>query len=163
MIEFAVLDCRDATHGEVYNFVRLVQCGGAVDEHHVRQGVRRKGAKMVFAKIDGIVVGVAALKVPLKSYRDGIESEAKSGHPIPQRLYPFELGYVSVSQRYGGQGIGKALVEKVMEISNGHGLFATTSHPAMKEKILPSAGFSSVGTSWANDQNERLHLFTFTA
>lgn len=161
MNQYGVLDGCDATQGELDDFVRLVQQGGAVDEHHVRQGISRKGAKMVLARFEEIVIGVAALKVPLKSYRNGIESEAKSGYPIPQNLYPFELGYVAVSQHHGRQGIGGALVNKVLELSDGSGLFATTSHSAMKDSLLPDAGFKPVGTSWANDQNEKLHLFIF--
>lgn len=163
MIEFTVIDGPEATHDDVEDFVRLVQQGGAVDEYYVRQGIRRHGTKAVFARIDGTIVGVAALKIPLKGYRKGIESEAKAGHPIPQDMYPFELGYVAVSHNHGGRGIGKSLVERVLALSNGQGLFATTSHPAMKDKLLPDAGFALVGTSWANEQSERLHLFTFTA
>ena len=163
MIEYFVLDGTDATQYELNDFLGLVQQGGAVDEHHVRQGIRRKGAKMVLARIEESVVGVAALKVPLKSYRNGIASEAKSGHLIPEDLYPFELGYVAVSQQHEGQGIGRDLVDKILEVSSGMGLFATTSHLAMKDTLLPSAGFESVGTSWANDQNEILHLFIFSA
>jgi GNAT superfamily N-acetyltransferase len=94
-----------------------VQEGSAVDGHFVRQGIRRKGAKMLLARIDGIVVGVAALKVPLKGYRNEIERKAKAGHPIPQALYPFELGYVVVSQHHEGQGIGRELVGKVLELA----------------------------------------------
>ena len=163
MIEYAVLDGRDAEQGILDDFVRLVQEGGAINEHYVRDGIRRKGTKMVLARIEEIIVGVAALKVPLKVYRNGIESEAKSGHEISQELYPFELGYVAVSEHHRGDGIGKALVNKVVELSDGHGLFATTSHPAMKESLLPGAGFKPVGTSWANDQNELLQLFIFSA
>ena len=116
---------------------------------------------MVMAITKHAVVGVAALKVPLKSYRDGIESEAKSGYLIPEDKYPFELGYVAVSADHGGKGIGKALVNNVLELADGHGLFATTSHPAMKKSILPTAGLKPVGTSWLNPQNSLLQLFIF--
>jgi GNAT superfamily N-acetyltransferase len=163
MIDYAILTSHDATQGEFDDFVRLVRQGGAVDEHYVRQGIQRKGAKIVLARIERIVVGVAALKVPSKRYRNGIESGMKSGHPIPQNEYPYELGYVAVSQLYGGLGIGKVLVAKVLELSDGQGLFATTSHPAMKDNLLPDAGFEPVGTSWANDQNKMLRLFTINA
>jgi hypothetical protein len=113
MTEFTVLDGREATLDEIEDFVRLVQQGGAVDGGYVRLGVRRQGAKMVFAKIDGTVVGVAALKVPLKIYRNGLESEAKSGHPLPQGVYPFELGYVTVRNNFGGRGaLGKLWLER---------------------------------------------------
>ena len=163
MIEYAVLGSQDATQRDVDSFVRLVREGEAVGEHYVRQGIQRKGAKMVLARIEDQVVEVAALKVPLKTYRDGIASAAKSGHPIPEDKYPFELGYVAVHTDHEGKGIGHALVASVIALSGGHGLFATTSHPAMKKSILPRAGFQPVGTSWANAQNESLQLFIFGA
>lgn len=163
MIEFAVLGSPDSTQQDIDDFVRLVREGEAVAEHYVRQGIRRKGAKMVLARIEGQVVGVAALKIPLKTYRDGIASAAKSGHPIPEGKYPFELGYVAVRADQQGKGIGNALVASVMDLSGGHGLFATTSHPAMKKSILPRAGFQPVGTPWVNVQNESLQLFIFGA
>lgn len=161
MIEYAVFDGGDAEQVLVDEFVRLVQEGGAVDENFVRNGIRRQGARMVVASIDDKVVGVAARKVPLERYRSGIESETKAGYAIPQELYPFELGYVVVPKRHRGQGIGEALVNRVLQISDGHGLFATTGHLAMKDHLLPRAGFELVGTSWKNDQNEDLHLFVF--
>jgi len=161
MIQYAVLDGCDAKQGVLDDFVRLVQEGAAVNEHYVRQGIQRKGTKMILARVEDVVVGVAALKVPLKSYRNGIGSDDKSGYAIPQDLYPFELGYVAVPEHHGGRGIGRTLVNKVLELSDGHGLFATTSHPAMKESLLPGAGFEPVGNSWANDRNELLHLFIF--
>jgi GNAT superfamily N-acetyltransferase len=163
MTEFTVLDGPDAKPDEVADFVRLVQQGGAVDENYVRQGIERQGAKIVLAIIDGTVVGVAALKVPLDIYRKGLESEAKSGHLISQNSYPYELGYVAVSQGHEGRGIGKALMDQVLALSEGNGLFATTSDPAMRKSLLPRAGFALVGASWKNKQNEWLQLFTRAA
>ena len=159
MIKYIFLNSLDATQRDMEDFIRLVRKGEAVAEHYVRNGIERKGAKMVLAKLDDTLVGVAALKVPLKTYRNRIESEAKSGHSIPEVKYPFELGYVAVDADHGGRGTGKQLVDSVLYLSGGRGLFATTSHPAMKKNILPSAGFQPVGTSWANDQNEPLQLF----
>ena len=159
MTDYTALDGKDAGPHEVCEFVRLVTHGGAVKERYVRQGIARDGAKLVFARIDNTVVGVAALKVPAENYRSGIELSAKSGHPLPADQYPFELGYVAVPEAYSGRGIAGALIEKVIELSAGHSLFATTSSPAMMNALLPRAGFKQVGTSWFNDDEERLHLY----
>lgn len=159
MIEFIVSDGRSAPPSEIETFVHMVGAGGAVDECHVRRGIRRDGAKLVLARIDNEIIGVAALKIPIASYRNGIESKDKSGYPLPLAQIPFELGYVAVSQAYGGRGIASMLIDKVIEQSDWHGLFATTSHAAMKETLLPRAGFERVGTSWLSGENERLHLF----
>ena len=159
MIDYTALDGKHAAPSDVDEFVRLVAYGGAVKEHYVRQGTSRDGAKLVFARIEDTVVGVAALKVPGVNYRGGIERSSKSGHPLPADEYPFELGYVAVPEAYSGRGIAGTLIEKVIELSDGHGLFATTSTPAMMKALLPRAGFKQVGTSWLNDDNERLHLY----
>ena len=137
----------------------MVRAGGAVDEGYVRQGIQRDGAKLVFARIDNEGIGVAALKIPSANYRNGIQRKFKSGYPLPLAQFPFELGYVAVAEAYSGRGIAGTLIDKVVEQSDCHGLFATTSHAAMKETLLPRAGFERVGTSWLNGENERLHLF----
>ena len=91
--------------------------------------------------------------------RNGIEHNAKSGHPLPADQYPYELGYVAVSNAHGGRGIASTLITKVVALADGNGLFATTFNPAMREVLLPRAGFERVGTSWLNDDKERLRLY----
>lgn len=159
MIEFVVSDGPSAHPSEIETFVRVVRAGGAVDERYVRRGIRRHGAKLVLARIDNEVIGVAALKIPMASYRNGIEGKDKSGYPLAPAQFHFELGYVAVSQGYGGRGVAGKLIDKVIEQSDWQGLFATTSHAAMKDTLLPRAGFERVGASWLNRENERLHLF----
>ncbi|MAN65311.1 GNAT family N-acetyltransferase [uncultured Hyphomonas sp.] len=159
MFDYTALDGKDATPSDVNQFVRLVTHGGAVKEHFVRQGVRHDGAKLVFARSEEITVGVAALKVPVMTYRNGIAHASKSGHPLPADQYPFELGYVAVSEAHGQRGIASTLISQVIELAKGSGLFATTSNPAMMGTLLPRAGFKRVGTSWLNDDDEQLHLY----
>lgn len=159
MIVYITVNSEDATQRHKDDFIRLVIKGGAVRERYVRSGIERPGVKMVFAKCEDKVVGVAALKVPLGDYRHRIESEAKSGHSIPKENYPYELGYLTVDPESGRGGVGTKLVKKVLNLSGGRGLFATSSHPAMAKKILPSVGFKPMGTSWRNDRNETLQLF----
>ncbi len=159
MVRYDVVDGPGAQPSEIEMFARVVQTGGAVDERYVRLGLRRDGAKLLMARIANEVVGVSALKIPLQTYRAGIESKEKSGYPLPLAQFPYELGYVAVSPDFGGRGIATTLIEKVIEQSDGSGLFATTSNAAMKDTLLPRAGFKRVGASWLNGENERLHLF----
>ena len=157
-VEHKVLDCADASCSETEEFVRLVIDGGAVkEENFVREGLMRKGTKIVFAKIGDRIVGAAARKVPSEGYRTGIEGQAKSGQPLPVDVYPFELGYVTVVPEHRGRGIAKGLVEQVLGLAEGKGMFATTSDSAMQE-ILSRSGFFSVGNSWTNDSQQELHL-----
>ncbi|MEM7069036.1 MAG: GNAT family N-acetyltransferase [Pseudomonadota bacterium] len=158
MLQFEIINGPDLSDSDLVTFVKLVGQGGAVNEKFVKRGLKRIGAKAVFAKVNGSTVAVAALKVPLDSYRQGLEEAAKSGYPIPEKLYPFELGYVSVSPVYQRQGIAEKLVEQILNLSNNKGMFATTSNPGMKHKILPRLGFRAVGNTWENDQQVQLQL-----
>ena len=105
------------------NFVNLVRSGGAVDEHFVRTGIKRPGVRIVFAEIDGKIVGVAALKKPADQYRSGLEGACKANHPLPIADYLYELGYVSVSPDHGKRGVGKRLVENVLGLAKERCVF----------------------------------------
>lgn len=137
-----------ATEQEKAKFIDLVKSRGAVEEKFVREGIERTGAMMVFALIENDVAGVSALKIPLPNYRDGLGRNVKSGYQIQEHRFPYELGYVAVAKEYERNGLGSLLVERVLKLSNGKGIFATTSNPAMIDTILPRAGFQRVGASW---------------
>ena len=150
----AFLTCgpQEATPQEKSKFVGLVNSREAVAERFVRAGIERQGAKMVFAFFGEKLVGVSALKMPLNSYRMSIGGAAKSGFRLPLNRFPFELGYVAVAAAYERKGLGRQLVAQAVALSGGSGLFATTSNPAMFEKILPQFGFYAVGKAWASDR-----------
>ena len=154
----------EATLNERETFTRLVQSREAVDGKFVQRGIERPGVKIVFATIGVEVGGVAALKVPTGSYRSRIGERAKAGFLLPEKLFPFELGYVAVAPNFEGKGLAKQLVEKVVSLSDGKGLFATSSNPVMVEHILPKYGFIRVGSPWTGTRssesigNYTLHL-----
>ncbi|WP_339113786.1 GNAT family N-acetyltransferase [Thioclava sp. GXIMD2076] len=158
MIKYRTLIGANAAQEEIDTFVELVASGGAVDEVYVRMGVVRLGAQIAFAEVAGQTVGVAALKVPLHEYRIGLQGTNKANYSLTEQEYPYELGYVSVSPEHAGKGIAKALVAEVMRLAGGNGIFATTSHPTMKEGILPSFQFVPVGKTWKNLSGDTLIL-----
>jgi GNAT superfamily N-acetyltransferase len=163
MIKYRDLRSEDLDDNEVETFVRLVSSGGAVNEYFVRQGVKRPGSRFVFAELDGRTVGVAALKIPSNEYRSGLQGATKANVSIPQKDYPFELGYVSVSSEHSGHGIARTMIERVLSLSDGKGIFATTSHPAMKEGLLPSFDFLLFGDAWVNEAGDSLNLLLRTS
>ena len=93
----------------------------------------------------GIIVGIAALKVPARSYRNRIGQ--KTGYDISESLYPFELGYVVVEASARKQGLSHQLVEAAIRQAIPEGLFATTSCPAMRS-VLPRFAFKKVGNDY---------------
>ncbi|TQS73282.1 GNAT family N-acetyltransferase [Rhodobacteraceae bacterium] len=159
MIQYRTLIGATATEEELDTFVELVGSGGAVDEKYVRRGAVRPDAQIIFAEVDGLTVGVAALKVPLVGYRSGLQESAKAGYWLSKSEYPYELGYVSVLPKHSGQGIAKALVAEVLRLAAGNGVFATTSNPTMKKGVLPSFKFVPVGKAWKNGSGDVLSLF----
>jgi len=79
------------SEGERVLFSALVRQGGEVGENTLATNL--KAAKvLVFGKIAGEVLGIAALKRPQASYRNRIGG--KAGVEIGPAGYPYELGYV---------------------------------------------------------------------
>jgi GNAT superfamily N-acetyltransferase len=143
-----------ATEKEKDTFVKLVKSRGAVNEEYVRNGVEREGTVMVFLKLGEEVVGVAALKVPSDEYRSGLGLKTKSGHPVLKEKFPYELGYVAVSEKHEGKGWGRLLAQVVVRLAEGDDLFATTSNPTMLLYVLPHLGFKWVGNTWESKQTD---------
>jgi len=139
----------DASEHERSKFVRLVSAGGAVKERYITDGIKRQKAKMVFLTVEGKILGVAALKVPGSGYRRGIESPQKANFLLPEKDYPYELGYVAVEKEECG--FGKRLTKKVVELAGDCGMFATTSSEAVLKGILPRFGFKQVGNEWSGN------------
>ena len=153
-LEYVVRCGPKLTPSDFDDFVRLVKRGGAVKGEYVRCGLKRPETKAVLAKVSGQVVGVSALKVPKATYRCRIED--KSGEKMPEHIFKFELGYVSVKKDIQHNGLGKELAKKVIDLSDS-GLFSTTSNAYM-ERILCELGFVRTGKSWKSDDDECLHL-----
>lgn len=158
MTKYRDIKGEDATQDEVETIVKLVSLGGAVDEYYVRQGVNRPGARVVFAEVNGETVGVAALKIPSVEYRSGLQGSTKAEFSLPSKDYPYELGYISVLPDHGGRGIARRMIEIVLGLSEGKGFFATTSHPAMRDGLLPSFDFRLAGNAWENKSAVILNL-----
>lgn len=141
---------------ERIQFSKLVAEGGAVSEDYVNRGIQRPGVRLVIARHAKLIVGVAALKVPKRDYRESIE--AKSGIPITGKDFPFELGYVSVAQEHGGRGVGGVLCDFVVRLIGDKGALATTGTPQMLTSILPRFGFRWVGATWKGVPNKKTGL-----
>lgn len=107
---------------EQRRFRMLVEAGGEVDTVVLRQNVE-SAKSLVFARSEGRLLGVAALKVPQPSYRKKIEQS--SGFSLQSDLYPFELGYVFVQEAARGNGLAHKLVATAVRQARGTQVFAT--------------------------------------
>ncbi|MFZ5558554.1 MAG: hypothetical protein ACOZDY_17870 [Pseudomonadota bacterium] len=94
MPELIVKSPAEFSNLEIGYFIACVRAGGEVSIQGLVERIRNAAA-LVFAKIDGGLVGVAALKRPLASYRRSVSS--RCGIPLSAAEFPFELGWALVA------------------------------------------------------------------
>lgn len=138
-------------------FVELIRGGGTIPADLATIEKRLLNAKaLAYLQRGGTIVGVAALKIPAKSYRARIGESAD--FPIPEEDYPYELGYVVVDASMQGQNLSSELVKAIVTLAAGKRLLSTTSSAAM-HKVLPRAGFVKSGREYKNGNGEALTLY----
>ena len=152
MPELIVKSPADCTNIEIGAFAAFVRAGGEVSIQGLTERIR-SAAALVFARIDGLVVGVAALKQPQASYRRRVGSE--SGAPISAAELPYELGWVYVSPGSRGKGYSLCLSQAALAESKGAGVFATSRTDNIPmHRSLANAGFVATGNSFASGRGK---------
>jgi RimJ/RimL family protein N-acetyltransferase len=150
----------DCTADELKLFCRLVCEVGMVEEAGLDDLVKQAKA-LGFLRLGEEVVGIAGLKRPRDAYRERVFADAKSNHLAAE--FPYELGWVFVSEKVRGKGHSTALVAAVMEEAGQENVFATTeaSNTAMQCTLL-RFGFDEAGeylSARADRPERRLLLF----
>ena len=142
----------DCSNIEIGAFVAFVRAGGEVSMQGLPERIRGSAA-LVFARVDGLVVGVAALKRPQLSYRR--RGSTESGAQLPAEEFPYELGWVYVSPESRGKGLSLSLSQAALAESEGAGVFATsrTDNIAM-HRSLAKLGFGAVGNPFASGRGK---------
>ena len=127
-------------------FSSLVQQAGEVGENALATNMKSAKA-LVFGRIAGEVLGIAALKRPQASYRKRIGR--KAGVEIGPESYPYELGYVFVLPKAQGKKLSHFLVAAALAHTEGAAVFATTrtDNVAMLA-TLAKAGFRQFGQDY---------------
>ncbi len=131
---------------EVGALIAFIRAGGEVANHGLTD--RISGARsLVFAHLDGRLVGVSALKLPVPSYRRRVSSS--SGVALSPGNFPYELGWVYVQPMARGKGLALALSRAALNAAQDHGVFATsrTDNEAM-HRTLARLGFALAGSSF---------------
>ena len=142
----------NCTNIEVGAFIAFVRAGGEVSIQGLAERIRAAAA-LVFARVNGSVVGVAALKQPQASYRRRVASE--SGTSISAAEFPYELGWVYVSPESRGKGVSLLLSLAAVAESKGAGVFATSRTDNIPmHRSLVKAGFDAVGNSFASGRGK---------
>jgi GNAT superfamily N-acetyltransferase len=148
-------DCDDKDIGD---FMAFVLAGDEVVSDGL-EGRIRGAERLVFLRVCGCLSGVAALKPPDQHYRKDISS--KSGIPLPEETYPFELGWVFVMPSARRRNFSVDLTRAALSAAGTAGVFATsrTDNVSM-HATLSKFGFAVAGSRYpSNRGNHQLQLF----
>ncbi len=143
---------------EIGDFKAFVLAGGEVTPKGIEDRIR-SAFRLVFLSVGCCLRGIAALKRPLQSYRK--EISAKSGVPLLEGEYPFELGWVFVMPSARGRRFSLDLTRAAVAAAGSFGVFATsrTDNVAM-HATLAKCGFLPAGVHYASDRgNHQLQVF----
>jgi len=146
------------SESEILDFMALVHAGNEVGNIVLERNVRQAKC-LVFGRQASCLVGVAALKNPLNSYRQNLES--KAGVALNDMEFPFELGYVFVLPSARLQGLAVKLCQAALPLAEGGGVFATarTNNDGIAV-VLEKVGFSKAGHPYRSSRSDyRLQLF----
>lgn len=137
-------------------FARLVREGFGSDAATL-PGRIRAARWLAFRYAGETPVGIAALKAPPASYRDGVFRNAGAG--VDGAAYVLELGWVWVAPGARRKGIAADLCRHLLARVPATAVFATTrpdNTPMIR--ILEALDFGRVGHPYAR-RDERLSLF----
>jgi len=148
-------DCHDT---EIGDFMALVLAGGEVKPKGL-EGRIRSAVSLVFLTVGCCLCGVAALKRPEASYRKRVSSNSTIA--LPERQFPYELGWVFVMPSARGRRFSVDLTRIALASAGTDGVFSTsrTANAGM-HATLAKFQFVSVGKPWASDRcDHKLQLF----
>ena len=148
-------DCQDT---EIKEFMALVLAGGKVTPEGLETRIR-SAASLVFLTIGCCLSGVAALKRPEARYRSRISFN--SGIALPERDFPYELGWVFIMPSARGRRFSVDLTREALSAAGTEGVFATSrTDNASMHATLAKFRFLSCGHPWASRRGDyHLQLF----
>jgi len=149
------------TDSEVAAFCKLVRQGEEVSSQGL-EGRVKTARSLVFLYVARQLAGLAALKRPLQTYRNGVFKKARVPDLGP--TFDLELGWVFVASEHRGRGYSTVLSAAALSQRGGEGPFATTrADNIAMQKTLEHLGFRRVGDSWPSKQNRRARLLLYVA
>jgi len=137
--------CSDS---ELNEFEALVLEGGEVIADGLQQRIK-KAEELLFAK-DNVLIGVGAIKRPYDSYKNNVFK--KSGVPELAANYYYELGWIYTSLSSRGKGVGRKIMEAILNSVGNSSCFATTreDNDAM-HYLFGQYSFEKLGNSYKSD------------
>lgn len=143
---------------ELQDFAALVLAGGEVITVGLEARIKKAEA-LLFLQHDGCLKGIAAVKKPENSYKEGVFKKAcaieKASH------FPFELGWMFVLPSSRGAGFSHMLVEAALAVTQDRAIFSTSrADNILMHNVLEKHGFLCHGKAYASTRgNQQLVVF----
>ena len=157
MTTSSILSPSDCTLQGLADFEKLVIEAGAVDPQGLTRRIRDASRLLFLRESNGQLVGVGALKQPLRSYRRKVF--ARAGATVLSDEYPVELGWVAIAKSHQGRGLSRRIIGELIGLVEDENLFATTRADARTMRFATDYGFKSEGQPYPSGRGYDLVLY----
>lgn len=96
---------------------------------------------------DGQLIAAGAIKNPAPGYQQRVFTACAGLTTAPGTWPAHEVGFFSVARDYQGKGLGRRILQALINEMPHTPLFATTRTPGM-ERLLEGQGFVVAGKRW---------------
>jgi GNAT superfamily N-acetyltransferase len=136
--------------------VTVAAKGGEVAKKDIERGTKRANALLWIEGEKG-PFAVAALKAPLKTYREGVFK--KAGAQERSEHFTLELGYIYVEKKHRRKGLARTLVREALAVAGKQGIYATTraDNDGMRA-VLEESGFIIIGSAYPSARSDSRKL-----
>ena len=160
-VAISVLPPAKVSAGERVAFEQMVREGGEVNPETL-PGLIDRALALAFAHLDGVLVGVGAIKRPHESHRNDVFKWAKA--ELDSTQFKFELGWVFINESGRNRRLASRLVGELMPALYGTPVYATSRvNNNRMHSSLKRFGFKRIGVPYPSKQNQpAIQLFVCT-
>lgn len=117
-------------------------------------GLYRRARMVCFARLDGQLAGVAALKRPNTTHRAKVFIRAKSA--LDSDTFQYEIGWFHVLDGFKGRHISSHMMEHLVKHADGAPIYATSrvDNLPMHAALTTHGGFVREGSEYPSEQGD---------
>jgi hypothetical protein len=134
-------------------FKKIVLETGEVNQETL-SALYERARIVCFARLDGHLAGVGALKRPYSRHRAKVFKKSKSD--LNPKLFAYELGWFHVLSRFKGRHISSHMVEQLMNHADGAAVYATSrvNNDPMHSTLIAHGAFVREGSEYDSEEGE---------